>query len=215
MKVKNQDVDSDIGRLTIFHLGSKQAGEGILVFAPVYFSTQARAVLDIGTADGLWMREVQSSPPSPPGGEHTFLGTDINASYFPCATKNIAYLRQDIKDPIPQPWHNTFDLVNLRMVLIAAGPHAAQRAVVAEHIKALKPGGWIQIGDCERVCPTPEAENPRYHDMWACVRAACRAAGLDARKPRRFRAWLEDAGLEEVQERTSMRSWADLGYRRI
>jgi SAM-dependent methyltransferase len=207
MKVEGQDVSSDIGRLTIFHLGFKQADSGTLVFAPVDFSSKPRAVLDVGTADGLWMRDVQSSIPQPPEGEHTFLGTDINASYFPTtATRNITFLRQDVKEPTPQIWDNTFDLVNLRMILIAAGSGAAQRAVVNEHIKSLKPGGWIQIGDCERVCPTPEAENSRYHDMWACVRAVCLSTGVDPLEPPNFKSWLEEAGLEEVQERTSMRA---------
>ncbi|KAF3003110.1 hypothetical protein E8E13_008228 [Curvularia kusanoi] len=207
MKVKDQDVSSDIGRLTIFHMGFRQADEGTLVFAPVDFSSEPRAVLDVGTADGLWMREVQSSLPPAPGGEHTFLGTDINASYFPTnATDNITYLQQDIKEPTPEHWNNNFDLINLRMVLIAAGSGAAQRAVVHEHIKSLKPGGWIQIGDCDRVCPTPEAENPRYHDMWACVRAVCQSSGVDPLEPPNFKSWLEEAGMEEVQERTSMRA---------
>lgn len=207
LKVKDQDVSSDIGRLTIFHLGFKQADEGTLVFAPVDFSTGPRAVLDVGTADGIWMRDVQSSVPSPPEGEHTFLGTDINASYFPTpATKNITYLHKDVKEPIPQTWDNAFDLVNLRMILIAAGSGAAQRAVVNEHIKSVKPGGWIQIGDCDRVCPTSDAENPRYHDMWACVRAVCQSSGIDPLEPPKFKSWLEEAGFEEVHERTSMRA---------
>jgi hypothetical protein len=92
------------------------------------------------------------------------------------------------------------------MVLIAAGSSASQRAVVHSHINALKPGGWIQIGDCDRVCPRPVAENPQYHEMWACVRAVCRASGVDPDEPPKFKGWLEDAGLEEVQERMSMRA---------
>ncbi|KAG9199007.1 hypothetical protein G6514_009192 [Epicoccum nigrum] len=205
--VKEQDVTSDLGRLTTFHHGFKQADGGTLIFAPLNFSTTPRAILDIGTADGLWLRDVQSSLPAPLQGQHTFLGTDINASYFPPdAPNNIQYLQQDVTDPIPTTWEAAFDLVNLRMVLIAAGSGAAQRAVVAEHVKALKPGGWIQLADCERVCHTPEGENPRYHDLWACVRAVCQASGVDALEPPKFRSWLEEAGLEGVGERTSMRA---------
>ncbi|KAF3049824.1 hypothetical protein E8E11_005335 [Didymella keratinophila] len=204
---EDQDVSSDIGRLTIFHHGFKQADEGTLVFAPVDFSSGSRAVLDIGTADGLWMRDLQSSVPPPPTGSHTFLGTDINASYFPTTSLiHITYLRRDVNDPLPPAWHNAFDLVNLRMILIAAASGPAQCAVVSEHIRALRPGGWIQIGDCERVCPTPVAENPRYHEMWACVRAVCEASGVDPLEPPKFKTWLDEAGLEEVGERRSMRA---------
>ncbi|KAJ4351975.1 uncharacterized protein N0V89_007320 [Didymosphaeria variabile] len=149
----------------------------------------------------------KSSIPAPPQGEHTFTGTDINTSFFPTTTtKNITYVKQDIKDPTPQAWHNAFDLVNLRMILIAAGSGAAQRAVVNEYIKLVKPGGWIQIGDCDRVCPTPEAENPRYHDMFACIRAVCQSSGLDPLEAPKIKSWLAEAGLEEVQERTAMRA---------
>ena len=207
MSVQKQDATSDLGRLTTFHHGFKQADSGTLVFAPLDFSTAPRAVLDVGTADGLWMRDLQATLPAPLDGEHTFLGTDVNESYFPsAATRNVSFLRQDVKDPIPTAWEKAFDLINLRMVVIAAGSGAAQQAVVNEHIKALKPGGWIQLGDCERVCPTPQAENPRYHDLWACVRAVCQAQGVDPLEPPKFRSWLKEAGLEDVGERISMRA---------
>lgn len=207
LQAKDKDVSSDIGRLTIHHLGFKQAAEGTLIFAPLDFSHAPRAVLDVGTADGLWMREVQSSMPAPSNGEHEFIGTDINTSFFPSTTtENITYVKQDIKEPAPEAWKNAFDLVNLRMILIAAGSGVAQRAVVNEHIKLVKPGGWIQIGDCDRVCPTPEAENPRYHEMFACIRAVCESSGLDPLEAPKMKSWLEEAGLEQVQERTAMRA---------
>lgn len=118
LKAQDQDVSSDIGRLTIFHYGFKQATGGTLVLGSVDFSSAPRAVLDVGTADGLWMREVQSSIDSPPQGEHTFIGTDINSSFFPATpTKNITFVKQDVKEPPPQTWHEAFDLVNLRMIL--------------------------------------------------------------------------------------------------
>jgi hypothetical protein len=207
LKAKDEDVSSDIGRLTIYHHGFKQAAEGTLVFAPLEFSCAPRAVLDIGTADGLWMRDVHSTIPVPPEGEHTFIGTDINTSFFPSTTsKNITYVKQDIRDPTPEAWQNAFDLVNLRMILIAAGSGAAQRAVVNKHISLVKPGGWIQIGDCDRICPTPESENPCYHDMFACIRAVCQSSGLDPSEAPKMRSWLEEAGLERVQELTAMRA---------
>ncbi|RGP73181.1 s-adenosyl-l-methionine-dependent methyltransferase [Fusarium longipes] len=207
-KAQDKDVSSDIGRLTIHHLGFKQAAEGTLVFAPLSFAGDTpRAILDVGTADGLWMRDVQSSIPESAHHKHTFVGTDINASFFPStATKGITYVKQDIKDPPPQAWYESFDMINLRMVLIAAGSGDAQRSVVNEHIRLLKPGGWIQIGDCDRVCPTSNEENPCYNDMFACIRAVCQASGLDPLEAPKMKSWLVDAGLEEVQERTAFRS---------
>jgi hypothetical protein len=207
LKAQDKDVSSDIGRLTIYHLGFKQGAEGILVFAPLDFSTAPRAILDVGTADGLWMRDVQSTLPNPPDGQHTFIGTDINPSFFPSTpSNNISYVKQDIREPPPVSWHNTFDLINLRMILIAAGSGAAQRAVVNQHIALLKPGSWIQIGDCDRICPTHETENPRYHDMFACIRAVCQVSGLDPCEAPKMKGWLEEAGLEQVQERMVMRA---------
>jgi SAM-dependent methyltransferase len=207
LKAQDKDVSSDIGRLTIHHLGFKQAADGTLVFAPLDFTSAPRAILDVGTANGLWMRDVQSSIPEAARRGHTFLGTDINVSFFPTtATKGITYVKQDIKDPPPQIWRECFDLINLRMILIAAGSGAAQRAVVNEHIQLLKPGGWIQIGDCDRICPTSEEENPCYNGMFACIRAVCQASGLDPLEAPKMRSWLVEAGLEDVQERTAMRA---------
>ncbi|KAH7250317.1 uncharacterized protein BKA55DRAFT_569212 [Fusarium redolens] len=207
LKAQDQDVSSDIGRLTIYHLGFKQATNGTLIFPPIDFSTQPRAILDVGTADGLWMRDVRSSIPEPAQCEHTFTGTDINNSFFPTTTTDgIRYVKQDIKDDTPESWQESFDLINMRMILIAAGSGAAQRAAVTEHIKRLKPGGWIQIGDCDRICPTPEYENPRYHDMFACIRAVCKASGLDPLEAPKMKPWLVEAGLEDVREITAMRA---------
>ncbi|KAF2789754.1 hypothetical protein K505DRAFT_283774 [Melanomma pulvis-pyrius CBS 109.77] len=205
--LKVKDASSDIDRLTIYHFGFKQAANGTLIFAPLDFSTAPRAVLDIGTADGLWMRDVQSSLPSPPHGTHTFIGTDINESFFPASSPStIRYIKQDIREPLPPSWQASFDLVNLRMILIAAGSGSAQRTVVNEHIKLVKPGGWIQIGDCDRICPTPVEENPRYHDMFACIRAVCHSSGADPLEAPNMKKWLEEAGLLDVQERTAMRA---------
>ncbi|KAH6969233.1 hypothetical protein DER45DRAFT_548839 [Fusarium avenaceum] len=207
LKAQDNDVSSDIGRLTVYHLGFKQATDGTLVFPTIDFSNRLRSILDVGTADGLWMREVQSAIAAPGKGKHTFIGTDINTSFFPTTTDiDTIYVKQDIKDPTPQSWKDSFDLINLRMILIAAGSSTAQRAVVNEHIKLLKPGGWIQIGDCDRICPTSEAENPRYHDMFACIRAVCQSSGLDPLEAPKMKSWLLDAGLEDVQERTAMRA---------
>jgi SAM-dependent methyltransferase len=205
--LKVKDASSDIDRLTIYHYGFKQAAEGTLIFAPLDFSSAPRAVLDVGTADGLWMRDVQSSIPSPPHGTHAFTGTDINQSFFPTSSPStIRYIKQDIKAPLPPSWQASFDLVNLRMILIAAGSGSAQRTVINEHIKLVKPGGWIQIGDCDRICPTPVAENPHYHDMFACIRAVCQASGADPLEAPKMKKWLEEAGLQDVQERTAMRA---------
>lgn len=118
----------------------------------------------------------------------------------------MAFVEQDINSVVPSSWQSSFDLVNLRMILIAAGSGASQRAVVNEHIKLVKPGGWIQIGDCDRICPTPEEENPCYHDMFACIRAVCHASGAAPLEAPNMRTWLEEAGLEDVQERRVMRA---------
>ncbi|KAK2604619.1 hypothetical protein N8I77_007532 [Diaporthe amygdali] len=206
--LKDTDMSTDIGRLTIYHLGFKQAADGTLIFPPLDFSTTPRAVLDVGTADGLWMRDVQSSLATPPHGTHTFTGTDLNSSFFPSPSTippNMTFVKQDINTVLPSSWQASFDLVNMRMILIAAGSGAKQRAVVNEHIKLVKPGGWIQIGDCDRICPTPE-ENPRYDDMFTCIRAVCQASGADPLEAPKMKTWLEEAGLEDVQERRVMRA---------
>ncbi|KAI3393108.1 hypothetical protein diail_4737 [Diaporthe ilicicola] len=205
--LRDADISTDIGRLTIYHLGFRQATDGALIFPPLDFSTTPRAVLDVGTADGLWMRDVQSSLATPPHGTHTFTGTDLNSSFFPgTIPPNMTFVQQDINAAPPSSWQASFDLVHMRMILIAAGSGERQRAVVDEHIRLVRPGGWVQIGDCDRVCPTPEGENPRYHDMFACIRAVCQASGAAPLEAPKMRRWLEEAGLEDVQERVVMRA---------
>lgn len=205
--IEQEDTSSDVGRLTIYHLGFKQAADGTLIFAPLDFSVAPRTVLDVGTADGLWMRDVQSSLPSPPYGVHSFTGTDINVSFFPAnSPPNIKFVKYDINAPVPLDLIGTFDFVHLRMILIAAGSGSSQRAVLGEHLNLVKPGGWVQIGDCDRICPTSEVENPHYHDMFACIRAVCQASGADPLEASKMKMWLEEAGFQDVHERKIMRA---------
>ncbi|KAF2756407.1 S-adenosyl-L-methionine-dependent methyltransferase [Pseudovirgaria hyperparasitica] len=198
-----KDVKSDVGRLTINHYGFKQAANGELIFAPLDFSSAPRKVLDVATADGLWMRDVQSSIPAPPHGEHVFVGTEINEAFFPSShPENISFVLQDMNKPGPESWSQAFDLVHMRLALLAA---TSPQAVIEEHMKYLKPGAWLVIGDCDRVCPTSEAENPYYHMFFKVMRAVLTKMRADPDVALKSKAWLEEAGFEDVQEHMVMR----------
>ena len=42
--------------------------------------------------------------------------------------------------------------------------------------------------------------------MFACIRAVCQASGADPLEAPKMKKWLEEAGLQDVQERTAMRA---------
>ena len=52
--------------------------------------------------------------------QHTFVGTDIEKSYFPSEVpKNTTYHVQDLTKPWPAEWSNSFDLLFRGLELVS------------------------------------------------------------------------------------------------
>ncbi|KAF2632700.1 S-adenosyl-L-methionine-dependent methyltransferase [Macroventuria anomochaeta] len=99
-------------------------------------------IADIGTGTGIWPIELsKSSPPT-----YTFHGFDISSEQFLPADSlppNVNLGFGDFFKPIPQELQGTFDLVNIRLIIISLGPVSVWQQVLANILTLLKPGGAI------------------------------------------------------------------------
>ncbi|UPX13773.1 uncharacterized protein EKO05_0004272 [Ascochyta rabiei] len=161
-------------------------------------------IADIGTGTGIW--PIEMSQASPPG--HKIHGFDISAEQFPPAASlppNVTLGYGDFKAPFPTELHGTFDLVNIRLIIISLGPEAAWKAVLDNVLALLKPRGalcWTE-GDflvARAFRGMAQMATPGHHLTRGQVQ-------LNSTLVRRFgysfpslSTLFEDAGLRDVEE---------------
>ncbi|KAH7304167.1 methyltransferase SirN-like protein [Stachybotrys elegans] len=173
-----------------YHMGGKR------ILAPLDLSQPGLQILDSGTADGLWLREIQPLLVEP----YSLRGFDIMPSFFPSETPPHTTLEiHDITEPWPEQLHGQFDLVHQRATLLGGGMKSSARECVRLLVKLVKPGGWIQLG--ENDVSKPVHGGPAMHHVWQALAVwfdtASRGDGQFASK---MASWLLEEGFENVRE---------------
>ncbi|KAJ4362147.1 hypothetical protein N0V95_001495 [Ascochyta clinopodiicola] len=116
---------------------------GYLLPPSISASLPANArIADIGTGTGIWPIELSQTSPA----TYSIHGFDISSEQFLPASSlptNVTLSHGDFKAPIPAELHGTFDLVNIRLIIISLGPESAWKAVLDNVLTLLKPGGAI------------------------------------------------------------------------
>ncbi|KAK2753309.1 hypothetical protein FQN55_003438 [Onygenales sp. PD_40] len=189
--------DDELSRLANQHDVFKDE-MGSLVLAPVDFSAGPLRILDSATADGTWLRDLQSSLPATPA--HTFVGIDKDPTKFPAVPpKNTEFHVQDINLPWPADWHNSYDLVHQRLALAGAGPHG--RATLHSMTELVKPGGWIQL--VEATTADFESNGPAARLFPRLIRDVFALLGGSVNMAQQMSDWLGDApgGFVDIQDR--------------
>jgi SAM-dependent methyltransferase len=103
-------------------------------------------IADVATGTGIWLKDLAAVSPS----TYTFEGFDISSEqYLPAESlpKNVSLGFLDFKKPIPQELQGSFDLVNIRLIIISMGPLAVWQETLKNLITLLKPGGCITWTD--------------------------------------------------------------------
>ncbi|WP_326699898.1 methyltransferase domain-containing protein [Streptomyces sp. NBC_01754] len=133
-----------------------------------------------------------------PGG--SVLATDVDPRHISPAPNLEVRAHDLVRDPLP---HNRYDLVVARLVL----QHLPERrAVLGKLVRALRPGGVLQIDEFDTsyepplLAPGPEAEQ-LYTAFLEAKSAAMRAGGGDPHWGRRVPAELRSAGLADIDVR--------------
>lgn len=99
-------------------------------------------IADVGTGTGIWAVEMSRASPA----SYAFHGFDISdAQFLPADSlpRNVTLGFGDFKEPIPRHLQGTFDLVNIRLIVISLGPEEVWKQVLANVLTLLKPGGAI------------------------------------------------------------------------
>ncbi|OAL56693.1 S-adenosyl-L-methionine-dependent methyltransferase [Pyrenochaeta sp. DS3sAY3a] len=99
-------------------------------------------IADVATGTGIWLSDLAKASPS----TYTFSGFDISDDQFLAADSlppNVSLGFLDFKKPIPESLRGTFDLVNIRLIIISMGPLDVWKATLANILTLLKPGGAI------------------------------------------------------------------------
>ncbi|KAH6620050.1 S-adenosyl-L-methionine-dependent methyltransferase [Boeremia exigua] len=99
-------------------------------------------IADVGTGTGIWPLEMSQASPS----SYTFHGLDISSDQFLAADslpQNVTLGLADFFQPFPAELRGTFDLVNVRLIIISLGPVAVWTKVLANILTLLKPGGAV------------------------------------------------------------------------
>lgn len=108
---------------------------------------------------------------------------------------------------------NYFDLAHERLVLINV---PTPRAVVAEMIRVVRPGGWIAVENVDMTGWSCEPSHPAWTTLFDALIAAWQAAELDPFIGRRMPALLRDAGLIDISVDAHARIWrCDDRYQRL
>ncbi|KAL9580907.1 MAG: hypothetical protein Q9212_004211 [Teloschistes hypoglaucus] len=121
-------------RLNAQHEYFRQLSYGHLIH-PSIPARQIHAVADVATGTGLWLRQLadELSPPRPIHGEKSsFVGFDISQQQFPPADSlpsHMKFVVHDMVDAFPTQYHESFDLVNVRLVSYAVKASELDRVV--------------------------------------------------------------------------------------
>lgn len=103
-------------------------------------------IADVATGTGIWLKDLAKvSPPT-----YSFHGLDISAEQFLPAEslpENVSLGFLDFKKPIPKELCGTFDLVNVRLIIISMGPLEIWRETLMNLMTLLKPGGMLTWTD--------------------------------------------------------------------
>jgi hypothetical protein len=186
----------ELKRLADNHDVFKDAMGGLLL-VPVDLSKPGLRILDSATADGTWLRDLQSSIPT--SVDRTYIGTDIEPELFPSQLPaGMTLPAQDVTKPWPADWQNSFDLVHQRLGLAGSGPTPIPD-VVTNLIRLVKPGGWIELVELD--IDEPQDAGPALHKFIRLLREIFTLAGMGGNFASKMRGWLEAAGLEQVEAR--------------
>ncbi|KAI9767077.1 MAG: hypothetical protein M1839_004634 [Geoglossum umbratile] len=188
----------EVARLRSQHEWLK-SGIGQLVLAPLEKTAQNMRILDSGTADGYWLVDLSRSLPA----TTTYVGTDVDYHRFnrDCG-KEFTFVTQGATGPWPSSWSNAFDLVHQRLFLSRYSPEVA-RQTVHNLADLVKPGGYIQLTEPDftvfgKVISVETPAQRRFSEMSSKVFAAM--GGVSTPGPN-LRQWVENCGLEEIEER--------------
>jgi hypothetical protein len=141
----------------------------------------------------VWLQDLEKKLPLE--ANNTYVGTDMRALFFPeKSSPAMTFSIQDITEPWPEDWKNTFDLVHQRSTLPAVGKKRSPPAIKGL-AGLLKPGGWIQLVEPDHTV----VEGPAARAFAELLDEVFAANNTELDIARRMEDWLREAGLQNVE----------------
>lgn len=190
---------SEVDRLDVLHYATKAALQSNYM-APV---EEPGLILDVGCGTGQWAYEMCAEFP-----EAEVVGFDLEPSK-PGAPSNYRFVRGNLLQGLPFA-AGSFDYIHQRL-LVSGVPVRDWLPVVADVIRALRPGGWIELVETQ---PWVVPEGPATRRLYDLIRKLGRGAGLDTLGHvfASLERYLEQAGAEAVDSHVlsvPIGDWAD------
>ncbi|CAI6334301.1 unnamed protein product [Periconia digitata] len=178
----------EVQRLANQHETIKSAMDTLTV-APINFSGPSLRILDSGTADGLWLRDLRSVV----GEKHEFVGTDIVEAFFPQPpSPGVSLHIQSITHEWPADQMKSFDYVHQRLTLAGAG-QTPVKDCVARLAELVKPGGWVEL--VEAVFDRENSNGPALQRFETMMIQMLNMVGVGSAYARPLKTYLEQSGL--------------------
>lgn len=108
----------------------------------------APRIVDMGTGTATFLLHILPTYP-----QASFEGYDISSDLYPppsALPANVSLGELDLKVPFPEHMRGKYDLVHVRMLILAMLPEEWE-PVVRNLTTLLKPGGYLQWEECEHV----------------------------------------------------------------
>jgi len=143
------------------------------------------------------------------------VATDIDTSRLADAqAANVDIHRADVATE-PAPPGGPFDLIHARLVTQHLPSH---RELLSRLVDALKPGGWLMLGefDCTRpprvICAPSQRDRELFDRFLRTLIGVLTARGVDMAWARQVHSTMSAAGLSQVHSATHTESWTGGGY---
>jgi SAM-dependent methyltransferase len=134
------------------------------------------------------------------------LATDIKPGHIPAAAGLEVAQHDVVRDPLPEA---TFDLIHARLVLLHL---SERRAVLDRLIRALRPGGWLQLDEWDitygPALLMPDARARELYETFLATKARLfDTAGGDVAWGRQVASAMHDAGLVDIDPAPRLELW--------
>ncbi|KAJ5619660.1 hypothetical protein N7510_003644 [Penicillium lagena] len=132
------------------------------------------SVADIATGTGIWLKDVSQMLEASQA-QRYYHGFDISPEQFPKEPGGIAFSVHDITKPFPKEHWNRYDLVHVRLLVVAL-EESEYRAAVSNVHAILKPGGFLQWEEIDEETYISDS-NPVIWEIRRCFSSSLKAEG--------------------------------------